>query len=507
MKLHILRQKAARLNKGKKKSPKEKECLTVTQKEVRQTDMEAPVEQTDFRERPEAESPETQSSCSKLSTWNRNHIRNMRESRLLQLPEELLINIMRKAPPHELYILRQTCFTFFRLFQDVAFKAAHVVQEIQGRDVVCFNLDYQTSGATYGWLPLLRGLVTRLNLCDDCYRLKIKNTNLTVFQESYRYWRRLSHLERGACGCPDCDDCRRGDRRLQFSKRFETSDLCRRGAVSLCGHYFVSMTDIENQLVMGFRAPNDTSRFTFVECEKCVERCHSGVPAARGHRRTVPPSISTISRTFGFKIEWTLPIFTLGEERVTDTFLLDRLREFGKRHGKGLLCPHFDFRRLLQCFDPRICSCLGMDLRIGGSSSMASSRPGLGGAPRPTCNKASKLTPRDQFIPASWDNAMEQHSVSCEYCDAVYCWARDGCVVFLRRSSPATYDTEKKSCMEGVIRQIDPASYGVRWDPNSQNIIWCEDDSCRNGRDWAPVTKRLKARTTGRTRWLTWGRL
>ncbi|KAH0434525.1 hypothetical protein CcaCcLH18_05268 [Colletotrichum camelliae] len=503
MKLHILRQKAARLNKGNKKSPKERECLTLTQKEVRQTDMEAPVEQTAFRECPEAESPETQSSCSKLSTWNKNHIRNMRESRLLQLPEELLINIMRKAPPHELYILRQTCFTFFRLFQDVAFKAAHVVQEIQGRDVVCFNLDYQPSGAIYGWLPLLRGLVTRLNLCDDCYAVKANHANLTVFQESYDYLHRLSHLEYGTCGYTGCRR-RWAYPPAQFSERYDTPLLCRRGAVSLCRHYFVSMEDIDDQLGVGMRA-KDTSRSTFVKCEKCVELCHAGVPAARGHRRTVPPSISTVSRTYNFKIEWTLPIFILGEERVTDTILLNRLRDFDKRHGRGLLCPHFDFRRLMQCFDPRTCSCLGMDLRIGGSSLMASSMPGFKCAPISTCNEASKLMTGDQFIPASWGDAMKQHSISCDYCQASYCWARDDRVVFLRRSSPATYKDTDKSCMEGVIRQIDPTSYRVGWDYDSKNIIWCENDSCRNGRDWAPVTKRLKARTKGITRWKTWG--
>ncbi|KAE9568990.1 hypothetical protein CGMCC3_g14964 [Colletotrichum fructicola] len=169
MKPHILRQKVARLNNGKKKALKTKQQPQVNQKEARQVDLEVPAEQTALSERPEAEGPEIQTSWPKLSTWNKNHIRNMRESRLLQIPEELLINIMRKAPPHELYILRQTCFTFFRLFQDVAFKAAHVVREIQGREVVCFNLDYQFPGLYSRWLSLLRPRVMRLNLCGDCY--------------------------------------------------------------------------------------------------------------------------------------------------------------------------------------------------------------------------------------------------------------------------------------------------------------------------------------------------
>ncbi|KAL3292008.1 hypothetical protein RB213_012086 [Colletotrichum asianum] len=205
MKLHILRQKAAKLNKAKKKAPKTKECLPIAQEEPQHAQL--PEEQTALSECPEAESPEGQISWLSLSTWNKYHIRNMRESRLLQLPEEILINIMRKAPPHELYILHQTCFTFFRLFWDVAFKAVQVVREIQGREVVCFNLDYQTSGAIYRWLPMLRGLVTRLNLCDDCYTMKVKNPNLTVFQESCRYRRRLAHLERGTCDYTDCFDC------------------------------------------------------------------------------------------------------------------------------------------------------------------------------------------------------------------------------------------------------------------------------------------------------------
>ncbi|KAF4930105.1 hypothetical protein CGCVW01_v001072 [Colletotrichum viniferum] len=442
MKLHILRQKAAKLNKAKKKAPKTKDCLPIAQGEPQHA--QVPEEQAGLSQCPEADSPEVQISWLSLSTWNKNHIRNMRESRLLQLPEEILINIMRKAPPHELYILRQTCFTFFRLFQDVAFQAVQIVREIQGREVVCFNL--------------------------DCFR------------------------------------CRRSYLPGQFSKRFEAPVLCRRGAVNLCRHYCVSMTDINGQLMSGLRA-KDQRRFTFVDCEKCMKLCQSGVPAAKGHRRTVPPSISAVSRTWWFQIEWTLPIFTLGEERITDAFVLDRLRDFGNRHGRDLLCPHFEFPRLLQCFDPRICSCLGADLRIGVSSSMASSRPGLVGEPIPTCNEASKLTPGDPFIPASWDGAMEQHSVSCEYCTAVYCWARDGSVVFLQRSSPATYDTNKTSCMEGVVRQIDPVSYGIGRDYHSENIIWCEDASCRNGRDWAPVTKRLEGTTGRRFLYSAWVRM
>ncbi|KAF4416764.1 hypothetical protein CGCF413_v009427 [Colletotrichum fructicola] len=195
MKPHILRQKVARLNNGKKKALKTKQQPQVNQKEARQVDLEVPAEQTALSERPEAEGPEIQTSWPKLSTWNKNHIRNMRESRLLQIPEELLINIMRKAPPHELYILRQTCFTFFRLFQDVAFKAAHVVREIQGREVVCFNLDYQFPGLYSRWLSLLRPRVMRLNLCGDCYAVKTKHPELALWRESRDYRSRLNFLE------------------------------------------------------------------------------------------------------------------------------------------------------------------------------------------------------------------------------------------------------------------------------------------------------------------------
>ncbi|EQB55988.1 hypothetical protein CGLO_04027 [Colletotrichum gloeosporioides Cg-14] len=195
MKLHILRQKAARLNKRKKKAPKTKQRPQVTQKEARQVDMEARMEETSLRECPEAEGPEIQPSYPQLSTWNNNHIRNMRECRLLQLPEELLVNIMRKTPPHDLYMLRQTCFTFFRLFQDSAFKAAHIIRKIRGRHLICFNLNYRTQGGLYGWFCRLIPRVTRVNLCEDCYVADAKNSKNALWRWNDDYTCRLSELD------------------------------------------------------------------------------------------------------------------------------------------------------------------------------------------------------------------------------------------------------------------------------------------------------------------------
>ncbi|KAF4870811.1 hypothetical protein CGCSCA1_v010058 [Colletotrichum siamense] len=502
MKLHILRQKAARLNKGKK-APKTKQRPHVNQKEARQVDMEAPVEETSLRERPETEGPEIQPSYPCLSTWNNNHIRNMRECRLLQLPEELLVNIMRKTPPHVLYMLRQTCFTFFRLFQDSAFKAAHIIQKIRGRHLICFNLNYRTPGGLYGWFCRLVPRVARMNWCEDCYVAKTKNSKNAWWRWNDDYTCRLSELDGTKCGdrhcivcirevrsCEDryCLACRRYYPLLDFPDYSSKCFLHHSFRVSSCPHRSYSMREFEHRQK---RLLDDYSiQMKFVKCERCAKRCDTGVPAAREHSRIVPPSISIISRTVLF--EWTLPVFTLGEDPVTDTFLLDRLNEFGERHGRGLLCPHFDFRGLLQCFDPRVCSCLGMDLRISGSSTRASSMPGSNGESIPTCNAASAQTAEGSFIPASWENGLEQHSVSCEHCSTVYHWARDGGVVFLGRRSRALWE-DVMTCMEDVVHRIDQASYDATQGYRSKNVLWCWDDRCRNGRDWACWTKRLTA--------------
>ncbi|KAH9225383.1 hypothetical protein K456DRAFT_43929 [Colletotrichum gloeosporioides 23] len=502
MKPHILRQKVARLNNGKKKALKTKQRLQVNQKEARQVDLEVPEEQIALSERPEAEGPEIQTSWPKLSTWNKNHIRNMRESRLLQIPEELLVNIMRKAPPHELFMLRQTCFTFFRLFQDVAFKAAHVVREIQGRDVVCFNLDYQFPGLYSRWLSLLRPRVMRLNLCQGCYSVKTKQPELALWRESRDYERRLRYLEGREYLHDDCDNCRRRYPPLQFSDKYGKCILHHQGEIGLCRHRSVLMRDVEHRW-KSLRSAEHHTKLMFVKCEECVKLCHAAIPAAAsGHKPTIPPSISTFSSTCSFTIEWNLPIFPLGEQPVTETFLLDQLSDFGERHGRRLLCPHFEFRRLLECFDPRICSCLGMDIRVGGSSMRASSRPGITGAPIPTCSEASRLTPGANFIPASCGAGMEQHSVSCDYCTASYGWGRDDRVVFLRRWALAHWDIRTAQHMEGVIRLIDPCSYVEKLASKSRNILWCPNIKCRNGRDWVSMTKRLEAGTIPREWWM-----
>ncbi|KPM34330.1 hypothetical protein AK830_g12242 [Neonectria ditissima] len=83
-----------------------------------------------------------------------------RSSKLLQVPDELLLEIMRLLPDSSIYFLRQTCHIFRRISADHTFKSFH--SKFSGKQSFCLTLD------DYQQCRIIRDVLASKTLCGEC---------------------------------------------------------------------------------------------------------------------------------------------------------------------------------------------------------------------------------------------------------------------------------------------------------------------------------------------------
>ncbi|KAF6812495.1 hypothetical protein CPLU01_14876 [Colletotrichum plurivorum] len=445
-------------------------------------------------------SGDDQAAESQISTWNANNERNYKESSLVRLDKTLRLKIMYLVDPADLYFLRQSCYAFFHLFYDESFARFRATCEDQEQHVMIFNISVVPSPYE------IRNRATRLNLCNECHAAKMD-------KESYD-GRSSALLKPQAC-----EPCGSFHSLLHFPEQSMKGAqlfakhkrcVCWEGRVRLCDHRRVSLSTVCRSAEKRKGRLPQTLRNTLVKCDTCLKTAMNGVSRSGRSRHVVPPSFTlTLNKSlsgalsFTGSITWTLPVCMVETDQdVTDRFLLEKLSVLKRSHGDGLLCPHFTFddSRLLRPFDPRECSCLGGDTRVGGRIEDDEQAPFGISSVRGICNVVSGLdvpsaVPGECKFMASGEEYGLYHSVVCEVCHAIYNWVRHYRVVFLQRMQDITWTSEDDKTRFGrCSRVVDPASYGTQLDSDrslSKNILWCEDIKCRNGKGGGRLRNKL----------------
>ncbi|KAL3302807.1 hypothetical protein RB213_007599 [Colletotrichum asianum] len=164
--------------------------------------------------------------------WEINFDRNLQQSRLLRLPEEILLQILLIVATDDLYMLRQVSFTFWRIYQSEIFSQFHRKTRIsvwQRKKTDGFENDAKT---------VLRA--KRHAFCDPCF----KRRTARCYQDHRIYFQRFFSLI-----CRYCNSCHekilfpRQERRQHLAQR-PRQCIMPSAFIQLCPHIDVALSSI-----------------------------------------------------------------------------------------------------------------------------------------------------------------------------------------------------------------------------------------------------------------------
>ncbi|KAL3294903.1 hypothetical protein RB213_003060 [Colletotrichum asianum] len=417
-----------------------------------------------------------------LPPWEVAFEANVKNSRLLHLPEEILLLILQLADIPDLYMWRQVSFTFWRIYQSKYFRDFHrdgkLFYEIEKEGLKGFEHDQETKKRARDQA-----------YCDKCIA---KTQSKKIVSPIWSLQFKTLY----------CSFCRRDHPRFWFSHKERQKKYVGLRCVSweghfrVCPHETVSMPLILQYVDrIGIAGKDRHTYHDIVICQVC--QAIAGKLAGediRTRNNITPPKVSLVNAGPDYRdrpqvmclIDWTLPVFEIPEDRgVTYLFLLQRLREFEKTYG-DMLCPHLPLERLLAPFDSRLCVCLGGDRRIGGISPCERNidwvdkhRPARG------CKRKSTTRILGVFLSQD-DKHPVKHEVTCrDYCGN-FIWTRKDRFVFLSRHTASLVHADGTGTpwYAHANNLLEPQSYGAKDDIEAKHILWCDDKTCKNGRKW-----------------------
>lgn len=237
--------------------------------------------------------------------------------------------------------------------------------------------------------------------------------------------------------------------------------------VSLCSHLKVSGSTIWKEAKGWPERKVSDSKVLVQSCHQCMDLAERAV-LEKDRDYIKPPAWYFTHNVGALQISWKLPLFEIPEHKtITVSFLLEQLEEFKQTYG-DVLCPHIrhDHTHLLRALDPRYCSCMGGDSRIG------------------------NVLPYDKEhwgTPDCMGRVEIKHLTACGDCRTRYTWERLNNQVFLSRHS-VLYLWENLAEMISWRKELaaifDPVSYNPMSDHETKHLFWCENRDCRNGKDW-----------------------
>ncbi|KAJ3462672.1 hypothetical protein MRS44_007458 [Fusarium solani] len=173
-----------------------------------------------------------------LSSKLRQMTRFMRAARdtgcwLFELPEELLLEILKHLPHSSLYLLRQTCTTFRRVSMDSTFRDFNLEFSKPLNESFCITQ------AGYEQRKMIRNVLVRRTHCDDCNRFRetghLKEKMMELYEPMF---------------CRVCDDHHAA---LFFARdqrycKLHGGGCClgRRGSFPICSHISLSAYDLRS---------------------------------------------------------------------------------------------------------------------------------------------------------------------------------------------------------------------------------------------------------------------
>lgn len=152
---------------------------------------------------------------------------------LFELPEELLLEILKHLPHSSLYLLRQTCTTFRRVSMDVTFKEFNLEFSVPLDESSCITQ------AGYEQRQMIRDVLVRQTHCNDCNR----------FRETGRLKEKMVELYEPMF-CKVCDDHHAAlfFARDQRYRKLYGPGCClgQHGLFTICSHISFSAYDLRS---------------------------------------------------------------------------------------------------------------------------------------------------------------------------------------------------------------------------------------------------------------------
>ncbi|KAG5924352.1 hypothetical protein E4U42_004661 [Claviceps africana] len=408
--------------------------------------------------------------------------------RLLNLPNETLLDIMSYLDEGGLYSLRQTSSLFRTLFDAPQFNFCHQESTLVGR-----HMAFDIKTIHPGNERLIRHWVNRDKYCSSC--LAIEESG--ILQKKVEALEELRY----------CDGC--GEQHLDAlflpkdSKEYEEGSgqqtcIGRLGHVKLCDQHSTSIItwqDIERRATKPWNDPPYMSACTdrshgppsishvveFDQLSGCsfprLIVCPRQDPQDRPNRpnnRNIPPI-----HLMGYG--WDLPLLELhfSTSRVSLTDLKRKLSSLvvdAFQSGQGRrLCQHISAdKEILQFIQSGICSCF----LKGGYLEL------------------------ERFTGGYWDRCRcrQQTTLECRVCGAVYMWRSGrGMVILCMRY---LWSIQKPTSL-GWLSLLDKDAIFTN---HNKHVLWCDTPHCRTNKSgrWEFIIKRNARRAAYLSRGQSW---
>ncbi|KAK1961037.1 hypothetical protein LY78DRAFT_558990, partial [Colletotrichum sublineola] len=267
------------------------------------------------------------------SPWEMNFDRNRRQSRILRLPDEMLLRIMKAAETDDLFMLRQVSFTFWRIYQGRDFSKFHRPGRYLFRFLLGRKAGFESDNKT-----VLRA--KQLAFCNCCLQRRLSER----YQfDRYDFQTRTTMY---------CSHCKCDHKKMLFSvQQRQSPPEVRRcigsyGFFRLCPHLMVSthsvwkkarkiLSDDEHRI-----GPSLYKTVVLGRCSQCRDMALQDT-RMRTPRDFIssPPTFSLTKpkwhdSLFMISCEWTLPFSTVPEGNTSiAAFLLQKHEEFKNRYG------------------------------------------------------------------------------------------------------------------------------------------------------------------------------
>lgn len=411
---------------------------------------------------------------------------NNKESLLCNIPRELILMIMERLRPADLYFLQQTSKLFYSCFCDPVFRRRH--KPIQGvHPTVAFCSDPRTGKRSLRNLTLeeILGAEEKLRAWQ---RVEFDSRDWKMSYADNRQIQGILRQKRFCLDCKDhgrcdwsiekqnvkwlyCSPCREPHKAFYFSQKeadqTRHSCLLHTGMKKICPHHSISLDDTKQH-----RNNKYGSKVQVFNCSECASGFCSG-PLER------PPTLHfhkprSRSKANSFELDWNIKLCDLIKGQVVT-------KDFLRRHLENLpddfLCPHAAWNReiLLRPFDRDRCICFS-------TSATADDR-----SLRHSCLAGSCCLCHDSRG-SNWGKFMNvgrrRHVAECSRCPSKYDWQRRGAEVFLSRRE--FWPEFKRWELAKWAKQFDVDTFRV----GQRYGATCRSNGCPNSKPLIPVGDR-----------------
>ncbi|EFQ35167.1 uncharacterized protein GLRG_10311 [Colletotrichum graminicola M1.001] len=300
-------------------SPLDLEQLTITSGTIEP----ANAEPMDWDPSPLPSEPLTAVRCGP-SPWESNFDRNRRQSRLIGLPDELLLQVMKVTEVADLYMLRQVSFSFWRIYR--------------GRDFSEFNSDKLRPDTETNETIARRAKLQAF--CGPCSQRRLLPENRSG-RLGLRY--RCRNMD-----CSHCKDCH-SKPTFSVQQRQQPPEVRRCiGSYSffrLCPHLMVPAYSIfkkAEEVSANHRERPSVIKYEEFVLGSCSQCKDLALQDMAGYERQYfyPPTLTLYKylnsnkAQFYTRSNWCLPFCKIPEgDSLTAAFLLQKQEEFRNRYG------------------------------------------------------------------------------------------------------------------------------------------------------------------------------